>query len=262
MGKKFHKTSDRPFKTIKLAFRNPNYLSRMKHRCIIVDDEPLARELIASHLENFEGFELIDSFENALKTYSFLEHNSVDLMFLDIEMPLLKGNDFLKKLKNPPKVIFTTAYREYAIEGYELNVIDYLLKPITFDRFFVSIEKFKQFQTPRKEVHMVSESHIFVTSGNKNIKIIFDEILYIESLKDYITIHLENGKSHHIKQNISVFEKLLNSDFIRIHRSFIIQAKKMTAYTKNEIEINSIEIPIGTSYKENWLNYLKTIISK
>ncbi|NIF06239.1 response regulator transcription factor [Chryseobacterium sp. Tr-659] len=234
----------------------------MKHRCIIVDDEPFARELIASHLANFENFEVIDSFENALKAYSFLEHNSVDLIFLDIEMPLMKGNDFLKKLKNPPKVIFTTAYREYAIEGYELNVIDYLLKPITFDRFFVSIEKFKESQTPRKESHTAPESHIFVTSGSKNIKIIFDEILYIESLKDYITIHLENGKSHHVKHNISVFEKLLNSEFIRIHRSFIIQTKKITAYTKNEIEINSVEIPIGISYRENWQNYLETHILK
>lgn len=234
----------------------------MKHKCIIVDDEPLARELIASHLVNFESFELVDSFENALKAYTFLETNTVDLIFLDIEMPLLKGNDFLKKLKNPPKVIFTTAYREYAIEGYELNVIDYLLKPITFDRFFVSIEKFKQLQTPKKEISTVTENHIFVTSGSKNIKIIFDEILYIESLKDYITIHLENGKSHHIKQNISVFEKLLNNNFVRIHRSFIIQTKKLTAYSKNEIEINAIEIPIGTSYKENWLNHLETIILK
>ncbi|WP_316634264.1 response regulator transcription factor [uncultured Flavobacterium sp.] len=234
----------------------------MKHKCIIVDDEPLARELIASHLVNFESFELINSFENALKAYTFLETNTVDLIFLDIEMPLLKGNDFLKKLKNPPKVIFTTAYREYAIEGYELNVIDYLLKPITFDRFFVSIEKFKQLQTSKKEISSTTENHIFVTSGSKNIKIIFDEILYVESLKDYITIHLESGKSHHIKQNISVFEKLLNANFVRIHRSFIIQTKKMTAYSKNEVEINTIEIPIGTSYKENWLNHLETIVLK
>ena len=121
----------------------------MKYKCIIVDDEPLARELIASHLAHFDNFELVASFENALKAYAFLESNTIDLMFLDIEMPFLKGNDFLKKLKNPPKVIFTTAYREYAIEGYELNVIDYLLKPITFDRFFVSIEKFKQLQIPK-----------------------------------------------------------------------------------------------------------------
>lgn len=232
----------------------------MKYKCIIVDDEPLARELIASHLMNFESFELIDSFENALKAYTFLENNTVDLIFLDIEMPLLKGNDFLKKLKNPPKVIFTTAYREYAIEGYELNVIDYLLKPITFDRFFVSVEKFKQLKLPKKELKPTSENHIFVTSGSKNIKIIFDEILYIESLKDYITIHLENGKSHHIKQNISVFEKLLDTNFIRIHRSFIIQTKKLTAYSKNEVEINAVEIPIGNSYKENWLSHLDSKI--
>lgn len=234
----------------------------MKYKCIIVDDEPLARELIASHLSHFENFDLIDCFDNALKAYTFLETNTVDLIFLDIEMPLLKGNDFLKKLKNPPKVIFTTAYREYAIEGYELNVIDYLLKPITFDRFFVSIEKFKQMQIPKKEIAATAEDHIFVTSGSKNIKIIFDEILYIESLKDYITIHLENSKSHHIKQNISIFEKLLNSNFIRIHRSFIIQTKKLTAYSKNDVEINNVEIPIGNSYKENWLDYLNTAVLK
>ncbi|MDN3674741.1 response regulator transcription factor [Flavobacterium branchiarum] len=231
----------------------------MKYKCIIVDDEPLARELIASHLTNFDNFELVDSFENALKAYTFLETNTVDLLFLDIEMPLLKGNDFLKKLKNPPKVIFTTAYREYAIEGYELNVIDYLLKPITFDRFFVSIEKFKQLQAPRKEEKANPENHIFVSSGNRNIKIIFEDILYIESLKDYITIHLENGISHHLKQNISTFEKVLDSNFVRVHRSFIIQTKKLTAYTKNEVEINTIEIPIGSSYKENWLLYLNKI---
>ncbi|WP_395048236.1 LytR/AlgR family response regulator transcription factor, partial [Flavobacterium sp.] len=170
----------------------------MKYKCIIVDDEPLARELIASHLAHFESFEIIDSFENALKAYTFLESNDVDLIFLDIEMPLLKGNDFLKKLKNPPKVIFSTAYREYALEGYELNVVDYLLKPITFDRFFVSIEKFKQLQTSKKENKKVIEKHIFVSSGIKNIKIVFDEILYIESLKDYITIHLENKISYHL----------------------------------------------------------------
>jgi DNA-binding LytR/AlgR family response regulator len=230
----------------------------MKHKCIIVDDEPLARELIESHLAHFDNFELVASFENALKAYAFLESNTIDLMFLDIEMPLLKGNDFLKKLKNPPKVIFTTAYREYALEGYELNVIDYLLKPITFDRFFVSIEKFKQLQIPKKEEKTVTENHIFVSSGNRNIKIIFDEIFYIESLKDYITIHLENGKSHHLKQNISAFEKVLDSNFVRIHRSYIIQAKKLTAYSKNEVEINAIEIPIGSSYKETWLDYLKS----
>jgi DNA-binding LytR/AlgR family response regulator len=229
----------------------------MKYKCIIVDDEPLARELIASHLAHFDNFELVASFENALKAYAFLESNMIDLMFLDIEMPLLKGNDFLKKLKNPPKVIFTTAYREYALEGYELNVIDYLLKPITFDRFFVSIEKFKHLQIPKAPENLTNEDHIFISSGSKNIKIIFDHILFIESLKDYITIHLENGKSHHLKQNISAFEKMLDSNFIRIHRSYIIQTKKLTAYSKNEVEINAIEIPIGSSYKETWLDYLK-----
>ena len=139
-------------------------------------------------------------------------------------------------------------------------MIDYLLKPITFDRFFVSIEKFKQLQTPQKEIKPINDNHVFVTSGSKNIKIVFDEILYIESLKDYITIHLESGKSHHIKQNISVFEKVLDYNFVRIHRSYIIQTKKLTAYSKNEVEINFVEIPIGNSYKENWLNHLENNI--
>ena len=230
----------------------------MNYKCIIIDDEPLARELIETHLSHFDGFELQATFENALKAYAFLETNTVDLIFLDIEMPLLKGNDFLKKLKNPPKVIFTTAFRGYALEGYELNVIDYLLKPITFDRFFVSIEKFKQLHSQKIIEKPNTENHIFVSSGSKNIKIIFDAILYIESLKDYITIHLENKKSHHLKYNISAFEKLLSPDFIRIHRSYIIHVKKLAAYSKNEVEIDAIEIPIGSSYKENWLDYLRS----
>jgi two-component system, LytTR family, response regulator len=233
----------------------------MKYNCIIIDDEPLARELIASHLSHFENFELIASFENALKAYTFLDANAVDLIFLDIEMPLLKGNDFLKKLKNPPKIIFTTAFREYAIEGYELNVIDYLLKPITLDRFFVSIEKFNQIKTLKIIEKETIDNHIFVSSGNKKIKIIFDDVLYVESLKDYITIHLENGISHHLKFNISAFEKLLNKDFVRLHRSFIIHFKKLTAYSKQEVEINTIVIPIGSSYKDVWLDYLEKSVN-
>ncbi|WP_136666739.1 LytTR family DNA-binding domain-containing protein [Flavobacterium sp. H122] len=232
----------------------------MKYSCIIIDDEPLARELIASHLSHFENFELIASFENAIKAYAFLEESRVDLIFLDIEMPLLKGTDFLKKLKSKPSVIFTTAYREYAIEGYELNVIDYLLKPISLDRFFTSIEKFKSLQSIKTVEKPMVKDHIFVPSGNKKIKIVFDEVLYIESIKDYITIHLENGISHHLKFNITAFEKLLTEDFVRLHRSFIIHFKKLTAYTKQEVEINQIEIPIGSSYKEFWLDYLEKSI--
>ena len=139
----------------------------MKYKCLIIDDEPLARELIASHLSHFENFELVHSFENALVAYNFLESNQIDLIFLDIEMPLLKGNDFIKKLKNPPQIIFTTAYREYALEGYELNIIDYLLKPITFDRFFTAIEKFKQLQTPKNIVENPEITYFFLSTANK-----------------------------------------------------------------------------------------------
>ncbi|WP_428224338.1 LytR/AlgR family response regulator transcription factor [Flavobacterium sp.] len=228
----------------------------MKYKCLIIDDEPLARELIASHLSHFENFELVHSCENALVAYNFLELNQIDLIFLDIEMPLLKGNDFIKKLKNPPQIIFTTAYREYALEGYELNIIDYLLKPITFDRFFTAIEKYKQLQTPKNIVENTEIKYLFLSTANKKIKLIFEEIIFIESLKDYITIHLENGVSHHLKHNISSVETMLPKNFVRIHRSFLINYEKITAYSKNEIEINTIEIPIGSSYRENWLNFL------
>lgn len=228
----------------------------MNYKCIIIDDEPLARELIERHLSQFDNFEIIGSFENAIKAYQFLETNTIDLMFLDIEMPLLKGNDFLKKLKNKPFVILTTAYREYALEGYELNVVDYLLKPITFDRFFASIEKFKNFQTTKIVDSSVKENYIFIPSGNKKIKIIFSEILYIESFKDYVNIHIENNIKHHIKYNISEFEKILPINFVRVHRSYIINSKVITAYAKYEIETNETKIPIGNSYKDNWENHI------
>ena len=206
----------------------------MKYRCIIIDDEPLARELIESHLEKFDDFSVVASCENALKAHQFLEANPVDLMFLDIEMPLLKGNDFLKKINNPPKTILTTAYREYAIEGFELNVIDYLLKPITFERFFVAINKFKETQKHlvSKDTTPPTKTHIYVASGSKNIKIILSEILFVESIKDYIKIHLEQKLVHTVKFNISSFEKLLGNDFVRIHRSYIINIGQLSSYSK------------------------------
>jgi two-component system LytT family response regulator len=225
----------------------------MEYKCIIVDDEPLARELLASHLTKFKNFELVNCFENALKAYEFLQQNEVDLMFLDIEMPVIKGNDFLKKLANPPGTIFTTAYREYALEGYELNVIDYLLKPVTFERFFKSIDKFlsgKERET--FDSVAVRNEFVFIPTGNKNIKIVFHEVLYIESFKDYITIHLTDKKQHSIKFNISAFAECLNEDFLRIHRSYIINRNKLNAFSRSEVEIEGKVIPIGDSYKNEW----------
>jgi len=217
------------------------------YKCIVVDDEELARRLIKRHLSEFEDFELIASCESAIEALKIIKETPVDLMFLDIEMPLLKGTDFLKNLNQKPKVIFTTAYREYALEGFELNVVDYLLKPINFARFLKAIEKFLESSQQGKE-QLVSNA-IYIQSNKKNIKIVLDEVLYIESQKEYLQIHFKDRKVL-FKGGITAFEKQLNPLFLRVHRSYIINTNKITAFTKSDIEIGTIEIPIGESYKD------------
>ncbi|CAM1349674.1 MULTISPECIES: LytR/AlgR family response regulator transcription factor [Tenacibaculum] len=228
-----------------------------KYKCLIVDDEELARELITTHLNQLPDFEIVAVCASAIEASSVLKTESVDLMFLDIEMPVLKGIEFLKNLANKPKVIFTTAHREYAIESYELNVVDYLLKPIVFTRFFKAIEKFLDTQTIEKPVNKKEETtHMFVQSNKKNIKVLFEDILYIESIKDYIRIHTLASKLV-IKHGISAFEEKLDNRFIRVHRSYIVNSQKVTAYTKQDVEIDKIEIPIGDLYKKKALERLK-----
>lgn len=224
-----------------------------KYKCLIVDDEELARELIATHLNQLPDFEIVDICASAIEASSVLKKETIDLLFLDIEMPVLKGTDFLKNLVNKPKVIITTAHREYAIESYELNVVDYLLKPIVFNRFFKAIEKFLDTQTVNKTNTKTTEStHVFVQSNKKNIKVLFDDVLYIESFKDYIKIHLGNSNLV-IKHSISAFENKLDNRFVRVHRSYIVNTSKVTAYTKQDLEIDKIEIPIGDLYKKKTL---------
>ena len=227
----------------------------MIYKCLIIDDEELARELIEMHLKQLNGFELVASCSSAIEASNILQQQPIDLLFLDIEMPVLKGTEFFKNIIQKPKVIFTTAYRDYALDGFELNAVDYLLKPITFPRFFKAIEKFKkQNAIAVKETYsnsLTSENEfIFVSKNRKKVKVIFDNIQYIESLKDYIKIHLTN-ETHTIKFSISAFEKELDTRFIRVHRSYIVNKNKITAYTKNDIEIDKIEIPIGNNYKSN-----------
>lgn len=227
----------------------------MNYKCLIIDDEPLARELIETYLKQIPKFEVAASFSSAIEASTFLNNTAVDLLFLDIEMPVLKGTDFFKNLVKKPKVIFTTAYRDYALDGFELNAIDYLLKPIFFERFFLAIQKFLEYdknninllniEKPTPEV-----DYIYVSKSKKQIKVNLGEILYIESLKDYIKINLTN-EALVIKESISKFEKRINSRFIRIHRSYIVNQDMITAYTKNDIEIGKIELPIGNSYRKN-----------
>ncbi|WP_421976314.1 LytR/AlgR family response regulator transcription factor [Roseivirga seohaensis] len=225
----------------------------MIYKCLIIDDEELARELIENHLVQLPDFNLIASCSSAIEANAILQQQKIDLLFLDIEMPVLKGTDFIKNLLYKPKVIFTTAYRDYALDGFELNAVDYLLKPISFSRFFKAIEKFKtQQKTLNTDAPILltteKDDFIFVTKSRKKIKIEFTNILYIESLKDYVKIHLID-ESHTVKFSISALEKELDNRFIRIHRSYIVNSNKISAYTKNDIEIDRMEIPIGDSYK-------------
>jgi len=228
----------------------------MSYRCVIVDDEELARELIETHLSQLDEFELVASCASALEAQKVLRTEKVDLLFLDIEMPVLKGTDFFKNLTNKPKVIFTTAYRDYAIEGFELNAVDYLLKPIVFERFFKATEKFiAQNETPATIEEVETNTSIFVNSNRKNIKILLSDVLYIESIKDYVEVHLHNDTLT-LKYGITAFEKLLDNRFVRVHRSYLVNKDHVTAYTKNDIEIGTIEIPIGDFYKEMALKRL------
>lgn len=220
-------------------------------RCLLVDDESPAIELIESHIKKLDDFYIVVSCHSAIEAFELIKKEEIDLLFLDIEMPVLKGLDFLKTLKNPPKVIITTAYREYAIEGYDLDIIDYLLKPISFQRFVKAIDRYyERIQIPVKsQLEQKSDKLFFYVNVNKKqIKIIFDEVLYIESLKDYIRIHTTNQRLV-VKSNIGKIEALLPSSlFLRTHRSYIIALDKITAYTQKDVEIGAIEIPIGSSY--------------
>lgn len=228
----------------------------MPYQCLIVDDEALARELIATHLAQLDNFTVVGSCANAMEARSFLQSHTVDLLFLDIEMPLLKGTTFFKGLAEKPQVIFTTAFRDYAVEGFDLNAVDYLLKPILFERFLQAIDKFLAAVDRQTEQINESKTHLYVRSNRKNIKVVFDEIVYIESLKDYIRIHLTQ-ETVIAKYGLAAFAKNLDQRFIRVHRSFIVNRDRVTAFTRHDIEIGTLEIPIGENYREEVLRSLQ-----
>lgn len=219
----------------------------------MVDDEPLAISLLQKHVKQLDFLEVAGTCSNAMKALEFLNNTGIDLMFLDIRMPAISGIDFLKTLRHPPKVIITTAYREYALDGYDLDIVDYLLKPITFDRFFKAIERYlRTTEPPARPISLVPAAEagsISVKSGYKNIRISIDDILYIESLKDYVKI-VTTGETVMTKYRIGDMEAELSAKgFLRIHRSFIVNLKQVSAFTASDVEIGKAELPIGDSYK-------------
>lgn len=223
-----------------------------KYRCIIIDDEPIAIKVIREHLERFDNIECINGFTKAIDAIEVLNKDNIDLLFLDINMPGISGIEFLKSLTNPPKVIFTTAYRNFAVDAFELDVLDYLVKPISFERFLKAINKFLSLYKPEsnKETKKTQEKdYIILKADKKNYKLKFTDIVFIESLDNYVKVHTINF-SIICYESLSNLVKQLPNDFIRIHRSYIINISKIDVYTSSYIEIGKRKFIIGRNYKE------------
>ena len=227
---------------------------RNKLKCVVVDDEPMAREIIETYIAKTPNLELVASFKNAAEVILFAQENEVDLFFLDIHMPEISGLSLAKIIHKKSQIIFTTAYRAYAIDGFNLNVVDYLLKPIAFDRFLQAVQKVLILEIPEN-----NNDFMFVRSDRKMVKIDFNAILYIESLSDYLKIFTKE-KTIVIRETIrSLEEKLPAKKFIRIHRSFIVSLKSISSYTNEFIEINEKALPISRTYKESFLQKLAKV---
>lgn len=235
----------------------------MALRCMIVDDEPLAIEILQAYVERVPSLELVATSTNAIQAFEKLKEQPVDLLFLDIQMPKLTGIDFLKVLSPLPKVVFTTAYREYAVESYELNVVDYLLKPIAFDRFMMAINKVVEngsVAVAKDLEEKDPDPFIFLKSDRKMVKVGLAEIAYVESLKDYVRVKKMDGTEVVSLQKISYMEQKLPSDcFKRVHKSYIVSLKNIDSFSSNEVEVAGKMIPIGRSYKSEVLESLEKI---
>jgi two-component system, LytTR family, response regulator len=229
-------------------------------RCIVVDDEPLAVELLADYLQKTPGMQVVLKTTHVLDALHSVQQGNVDLLFLDIQMPELTGIQFMKIIRNACPVILTTAYAEYALEGYEYDVVDYLLKPVTFERFIVAVEKAKRRleQATPKEMPQPVE-HIFIKTEYRIQKIDLDDILYIEALRDYIAIHTPAGKILSLESLRNMEEILPAASFIRIHKSYIIHQKKIEFLERGKVIINKQYLPIGDTYREKFLSRIKMI---
>ena len=221
---------------------------------LIVDDEPLAQEILETYIQKFPNLKLMQKCSNAVEAHAALQMHDIDLIFLDIQMPQITGLDFLKTLVNPPKVIFTTAFSEYAVEGYELNIVDYLLKPISFERFAKAVNKATVSEGENASLGSgAAQDFMFVKSDKKLVKVFFNEIYYIEGLKDYVILHTPKGRLVTLQTMKSLESKLSDELFMRIHRSYIVNIGHIDILDGNTVVINKKSIPIGKNYKENLL---------
>ncbi|MDR6942905.1 LytR/AlgR family response regulator transcription factor [Mucilaginibacter pocheonensis] len=226
-------------------------------KCLIVDDEEPARELIRLHLSDFEGFEVVASLDNGLDAFTFLQKNVIDLVFLDIQMPKISGLELIGALKAGPQFIFTTAFREYAANAYELDVLDYLVKPITRERFMKAVFRYmhKNMQPPPD----YQDAYHFFKVGREQVKIFLKDIIFIEGLADYIQVHTVHHAYIASEKLGYMEEKLPEQEFTRIHKSFIIALDKMTSYTAEQVKLGDRSLPLGRLFKGN---FLKKVSSK
>lgn len=223
----------------------------MKIRCVIIDDEPLAIQVVEDHLKSFVNFEITGTFNNALKAFNILQQERIDVIFLDINMPQMNGFEFIENLNYKPLIVITTAYREYAVKSFELDILDYLVKPIPFNRFLKTVNKIYQhvyLHNNANETTLYQEPHIFLKVNKKLIKVNLNDIFYVESLKDYIKVITKHGDYVVHKSLTAITEELPKSNFLRIHRSFTISINKITALEGNIVEIADKKIPIGRNY--------------
>ncbi len=231
----------------------------MTASCIIIDDEPLGAEVIETHLKEFPNMDLKETFTNPLEALSIIESGEIDVVFIDINMPKMNGLDFIRSIEQSPYFIITTAYREYAVESFDLDVLDYLVKPIPFTRFLKSINKLSQkFITDKSEdvQQTVEKSFIFLKVDKKLIKIKFEDIFFIESLKDYIKVFTKSGDYLAHKSLSGVTEELPKTQFLRLHRSFTVALDKIQALEGNSVLVTNKRIPIGRKY----INHAKDVI--
>ena len=228
----------------------------MKLRCLLIDDEPPALKVLASYISSINGLEIVAQCKNAIEALDVLHQKTVDVIFLDIKMPKILGTEFLKNLSHPPKVIFVTAYRDYAVEGYELDAVDYLVKPVSFERFFKAITKLnrmmdKEVVTTAVEYKSNPEAFVYLKVDRDMKKIFVNDIIYIESWKDYVKLFLASGKNVLAKQSISAMENLLSEHmFLRVHRSYMVSLNKISSYNGLSVQLDTKEIPIGRLYKQ------------
>ena len=231
----------------------------MEYKCVIIDDEPIAIEVLQNHLAQLENIRVVATFTNTLQGAQYLAEHPIDLLFLDIEMPAITGFALLKTLTHPPKVIITTAHRNYAAEAFDFRVVDYLLKPIPLERFLKAMNRFFESvsSTPSRETTEGGDSHYLIVKADKRFhKVFFDQILFIESMADFIRIHTQSSKLDVYDRLVGMESKLPAGQFLRVHRGYLVNRQKIDSFSTSEIFIRDFEIPVGKSYRDKIVKIL------